>query len=408
MTAMEAILVVNAGSSSLKFQVFEIRGGGDLGRLVKGQMDGIGTRPRLRAEGAGAESLIDRTYTPDEVRDLPAALQRTGAWLRETQHVDLVAVGHRVVHGGPEYARPVLIDGEVLARLDRYVSLAPLHQPNNLAPIRAMLTQRPELPQVACFDTAFHRSHDALADHFAIPRRLYEEGVRRYGFHGLSYEYIAQRLPEVAPDVAHGRVIVAHLGSGASMCALSDGRSVESTMGFTALDGLPMGTRPGQIDPGVVLYLVAEKGMTAGQVEDLLYRESGLKGLSGISNDVRELEGNADPRAAFAIDYFTYRVGLHVGMLAAALGGLDALVFTAGIGENSATMRARIAERLAWLGAALDPAANAARQTRISRADSRVALYVVPTDEELMIARHTLALLSARSRPQAGNVLADA
>jgi acetate kinase len=312
------------------------------------------------------------------------------------------------VHGGPEYAHPVLIDGEVLARLDRYVSLAPLHQPNNLAPIRALLTQRPELPQVACFDTAFHRSHDALADHFAIPRRLYEEGVRRYGFHGLSYEYIAQRLPEVAPDVAHGRVIVAHLGSGASMCALSDGRSVESTMGFTALDGLPMGTRPGQIDPGVVLYLVAEKGMTAGQVEDLLYRESGLKGLSGISNDVRELDGNADPRAAFALDYFVYRIGLHAGMLAAALGGLDAFVFTAGIGENSATMRARIAEKLAWLGAVLDPAANKARETLISRPDSRVALYVVPTDEELMIARHTLALVSARSRPQAGNVLADA
>ena len=406
---MDAILVVNAGSSSLKFQVFEIRGGGDLGRLVKGQMDGIGTRPRLRAEGAGAD-IADRPAPTPRTRYAISRLrmQRTGAWLRETQHVDLLAVGHRVVHGGPEYARPVLIDGEVLARLDRYVSLAPLHQPNNLAPIRALLTQRPELPQVACFDTAFHRSHDALADHFAIPRRLYEEGVRRYGFHGLSYEYIAQRLPEVAPDVAHGRVIVAHLGSGASMCALSDGRSVESTMGFTALDGLPMGTRPGQIDPGVVLYLVAEKGMTAGQVEDLLYRECGLKGLSGISNDVRELDGNADPRAAFALDYFVYRIGLHAGMLAAALGGLDAFVFTAGIGENSATMRARIAEKLAWLGAVLDPAANKARETLISRADSRVAIYVVPTDEELMIARHTLALVSARSRPQAGNVLADA
>jgi acetate kinase len=405
---MDAILVINAGSSSLKFQVFETRGAGDLNRLVKGQMDGIGTRPRLRAEGADATSLIDRTYASDEVPDLPTALQRTGAWLRETQQVDLVAVGHRVVHGGPEYDRPIRLNSDILAHLERYVSLAPLHQPNNLAPIRSLLTQRPDLPQVACFDTAFHRGHGALADHFAIPEHLYAEGVRRYGFHGLSYEYIAQRLHEVAPEVAGGRVIVAHLGSGASMCALSGGRSIESTLGFTALDGLPMGTRPGQLDPGVVLYLFQEKGMTPAAVQDLLYRECGLKGLSGISNDVRELEASTDPRAAFALDYFVYRAGLHAGMLAAALGGLDAFVFTAGIGENSATVRARIAEKLSWLGVALDPAANAARETLISRRDSRIALYVVPTDEELMIARHTLAVLSARCRPQTGSMLADA
>ena len=243
---------------------------------------------------------------------------------------------------------------EVVERLARYVPLAPLHQPNNLAPIRAILERRPGLPQVACFDTAFHRGHGALADHYALPESLYVEGVRRYGFHGLSYEYIADRLPQVAPEIARGRVIVAHLGSGASMCALFEGRSIESTMGFTALDGLPMGTRPGQIDPGVVLYLMAEKGMDATAVQRFLYHDCGLKGLSGVSNDMRELEASADPRAAFAIEYFVYRIALNAGMLAAALGGVDAFVFTAGIGENSASIRARVVERLAWLGAKLD------------------------------------------------------
>ena len=256
---MEAILVVNAGSSSLKFQVFEIGPTRALTRLLKGQVDGVGVRPRLRAAKADGSSAVDRTFPAGEIPDLSAAIDVTGAWLRETQHVDLVAVGHRVVHGGPEYSQPVLVTAEVVDHLARYVPLAPLHQPNNLAPIRAILERRPELPQVACFDTAFHRAHGTLADHYALPESLYDEGVRRYGFHGLSYEYIAYRLPEVAPDIARGRVIVAHLGSGASMCALFDGRSVESTMGFTALDGLPMGTRPGQIDPGVVLYLMAEK-----------------------------------------------------------------------------------------------------------------------------------------------------
>jgi acetate kinase len=271
--------------------------------------------------------------------------------------------------------------------------LAPLHQPNNLAPIRSILAQFPELPQVACFDTAFHRGHGALADHFAIPEKFYAEGVRRYGFHGLSYEYIASRLPDVAPEAAAGRVIVAHLGSGASMCALSAGRSVESTLGFTALDGLPMGTRSGQIDPGVLLYLLDQKGMSIAEVQQLLYHGCGLKGLSGISNDVRELQASQDPRARFALDYFVYRIGLYAGMLAAALGGLDAFVFTAGIGENSANIRERVAEKLAWLGVALDPAANARQAQLISQPRSRVALYVIPTDEELMIARHTLAMI---------------
>jgi acetate kinase len=391
---MDAILVVNAGSSSLKFQVFAAGPAGDLQRLVKGQVDGIGTHPRLRAEDDKA-TLIDQTYAPERIPDLPAATQEAGAWLRDRLQVTLLAVGHRVVHGGPDYAEPVLVDHEVLARLERYVALAPLHQPNNLAPIRALLASRPELPQVACFDTAFHRGHGALADHYALPESLYAEGVRRYGFHGLSYDYIAQRLPEVAPEIAQGRVIVAHLGSGASMCALAGGRSIESTLGFTALDGLPMGTRPGQLDPGVVLYLFQEKRMPPEAVQQLLYRDSGLKGLSGLSNDMRVLLASGEPRARFAIDYFVYRVGLNAGMLAAALHGLDAFVFTAGIGENSADLRARIAKALAWLGVALDPAANDRAELLISQPDSRVALYVIPTNEELMIARHALKLLTS-------------
>jgi acetate kinase len=395
---MDAILVVNAGSSSVKFQIFGIEGGGALSRLVKGQIDGIGTRPRLLAKAHDGSSLIDRSYASNEVPDVPAAIAVVAAWLRETQSFNLVAVGHRVVHGGPKYDRPVVIDQGVVASLEHYVSLAPLHQPNNLAPIRALLMGRPELLQVACFDTAFHHGHSAVADHFAIPERFYAEGVRRYGFHGLSYEYIAGRLREVAPSVAAGRVIVAHLGSGASMCALADGRSVESTMGFTALDGIPMGTRPGQIDPGVLLYLLTEKGMEAAAVQDLLYRESGLQGLSGISNDMRELQSNPDPRAMLAVDHFVYRIGLNAGMLAAALGGLDAFVFTAGVGENSPVIRARIAEKLAWLGARFDPEANANGNSHISGADSQVVVMVVPTDEELMIAQHTVALLSEQSR----------
>jgi acetate kinase len=390
---MGTILVVNAGSSSVKFQVFDADGGTGLKRLIKGQMSGIGTRPRLRAEGADRTLLIDQSYAPERVADVATALAVAGAWLRETHNLEPIAVGHRVVHGGPQYDQPVLVDMDVLAQLERYVSLAPLHQPNNLAPIRSILARSPDLPQVACFDTAFHRGHNALADHYAIPERFYAEGVRRYGFHGLSYEYVAGRLPQVAPTIAAGRVIVAHLGSGASMCALSASRSVESTMGFTALDGLPMGTRPGQIDPGVVLYLIEEKHMTAAQVQDLLYGGCGLKGLSGLSNDVRELEASPDPQARFALDYFVYRVGLHAGLLAAALGGLDAFVFTAGIGENSPTIRARIAEKLTWLGVVFDPAANAAGKSLISRPESKVAVLVVPTDEELMIAQHTLAFL---------------
>ncbi len=394
---MDAILVVNAGSSSVKFQIFDHGGSGDPQRLIKGQFDGIGTQPRLRAEGRDGKALIDKKYSPQEIPDVATAIGAAGNWLRETQKIELAAVGHRVVHGGPDYDRAVVVNRDVLKRLEQFSSLAPLHQPNNLAPIRTLLTRRPELLQVACFDTAFHRSHGPLADHYAIPERLYQEGVRRYGFHGLSYEYIAGRLPELNPAIAKGRVIVAHLGSGASMCALANGRSVESTMGFTALDGLPMGTRPGQIDPGVILYLIAQKGMSAKDVEDLLYRESGLKGLSGLSNDMRDLERSEAPGAALAIEYFVYRIALNAGMLAAALNGLDAFIFTAGIGENSANIRARVAEKLAWLGVDFDSVANKTGGPLISKPHSSVAVYVLGTDEELMIAKHTVSFLSHRA-----------
>jgi len=394
-TAMDTILVVNAGSSSVKFQVFAVDGDGRLRRQIKGQMDGIGSRPRLRATDAAGAKLAERAYPIESVGDVPAALQVAADWLRDERQVTPLAVGHRVVHGGPEYDRPVLIDHGVVSRLERYAALAPLHQPHNLAPIRTLLANFPSLPQVACFDTAFHRDHGDLADFYAIPRRLHEEGVRRYGFHGLSYEYIAKTLPKVAPEIAAGRVIVAHLGSGASMCAIHGGRSVESTMGFTAVDGLPMGTRPGQIDPGVILYLTLVRGMSPAEVQDFLYRDCGLKGLSGISNDMRELQTSTAPNAAFAVEYFVYRAALNAGMLAAALQGVDALVFTAGIGENSDGIRARIAARLGWLNIALDPAENSRHALRISRPDT-TPVYVVPTDEELMIAQHTLSLLWSR------------
>jgi acetate kinase len=395
---MDTILVANAGSSSVKFQVFGIGQDGSLKRQIKGQMDGVGSRPRLRATGADGAVLIDRSYENEAVRDVAAAITTAGAWLRGELKIDPIAIGHRVVHGGPDYDRPVPVDQNVLAQLEKYISLAPLHQPYNLAPIRSILARFPDRPQVACFDTAFHRGHGDLADRYAIPEYLYAEGVRRYGFHGLSYEYIASILPDVAPGIASKRVIVAHLGSGASMCALDNGRSIESSMGFTALDGLPMGTRPGQIDPGVVLYLISEKGMAPADIQNFLYRECGLKGLSGVSNDMRELLTSDNPRAALAVDYFVYRASLFAGMLAAALQGVDALVFTAGVGENSAPVRAAIAAKLGWLGVSIDADANEKHARLVSRPESRVAVYVLPTDEELMIARHTWSLLSKSSK----------
>ena len=391
----DTILVVNAGSSSIKFQLFSLDARDKLGRLLKGQIEGIGVHPRLTAKG-GNGLAIEEAWPAQEVASVPQALDKLVAFLRARLGKLPTAIGHRVVHGGPDYSEPVVIDDAVLERLEALSPLAPLHQPNNLAPIRAVRARQPELLQVACFDTAFHRGHPEVADRYALPESFYAEGVRRYGFHGLSYEYIASRLPEIAPNIARGRVVVAHLGSGASMCAISAGKSMESTLGFTALDGLPMGTRPGQLDPGIVIYLMEEKRMSAKEIERFLYNECGLKGLSGISNDVRDLLASKDLRAKLALDHFVYRISLYAGMLASAMGGIDGFVFTAGIGENAPAIREAVAERLAWLGLDFDPQANAGGKSLISRAGSRLACYVIPTDEELMIARHTLAVLRAQ------------
>jgi len=382
--------VVNAGSSSLKFSVLE----GER-RLLDGQVDGIGVHPDFRARGASSAALEG----PDLERAPPMnpadALTLLIPWLREAlggRRLD--ALGHRVVHGGAEHDRPARVTPALLDELDRLSPLAPLHQPHNLAPIRAMLAAAPGLPQVACFDTAFHRTMPEVAQAFAIPFALAEKGgIRRYGFHGLSYEYIASVLPAAAPGIAAGRVIVAHLGNGASLCALACGRSIATTMGFSALDGLPMGTRCGELDPAVVLHLMRTEGMSAEDVEAMLYRRSGMLGLSGESSDFRDLLASQAPRARFAIDLFVHRVARGIGSLAAALGGLDGLVFTAGVGENAAPVRAAICHASAWLGMKLDEAANAARADRITAHDSRVAVHVIPTDENLMIARHTAAAL---------------
>lgn len=394
----DTILVLNAGSSSIKFQLFALHRDNSLERLIKGQIEGIGVKPHLAAKGATGEVLVEETWSDDAVANVPAALERVLAFLGTQFGGKLpVAVGHRVVHGGVHFSQPTPITGNVLAQLEPLIPLAPLHQPNNLAPIRTIHERLPELLQVACFDTAFHRGHPELADRFAIPEPLYREGVRRYGFHGLSYEYIAGRLPALAPDIAQGKVIVAHLGSGASMCALSAGRSVESTMGFTALDGLPMGTRPGQLDAGVVLYLMQQKGMSAEQIERFLYHECGLKGLSGISNDVRILLSSEDPHAKLALDFFVYRIAMLAGSLAASMGGFDGFVFTAGIGENAPGIREEVMHRLSWLGMVCDREANAKNGPRISTLGSRVGCFVIPTDEELMIAEHTRDCLRSRS-----------
>ncbi|MFZ4759889.1 MAG: acetate/propionate family kinase [Burkholderiaceae bacterium] len=389
----DTVLVLNAGSSSLKFSLFAIDHDA-LDELVRGQVDGIGTDARFvakRTDGTPPERIdLDDAACATSV----AALDWLWGWLEGAlAGRRLVAVGHRVVHGGPELSEPIRIDAEVMARLEALASLAPLHQPHNLAPIRRLMAERPGLPQVACFDTAFHRTQPIEAELFALPRSYYDEGVRRYGFHGLSYEYVSRRLLELAPDQARGRVVIAHLGSGVSMCALHDGRSRATTMGFTALDGCPMGTRTGNLDPGVVLYLGRERGMSFDEIETLLYKRSGLLGLSGVSNDMRELESSDAPGARLAIDYFVYRLAREVASLAGAIGGLDALVFTAGIGENSPRMRAALCERLRWLGVELDVAANTAGAARISSAGSRVSAWRVPTDEERMIAGHTRALL---------------
>lgn len=386
-------LVLNAGSSSLKFCVFQ-RPRGESWRLeARGQIEGIGTSPRLSVKGEKGEKLADETLaTP--VRDGRDAVEALAAWLRSKYGGSRVlGVGHRVVHGGSRFTGPTILNPQVLEDLHKLVPLAPLHQPYNLAAIEAAFERLPGVPQVACFDTSFHRGQPAVAELIPLPRELREAGLQRYGFHGLSYEYIASVLPDVAPEIAKGRVIVAHLGSGASLCALKEGKSVDSTLGFTALDGLCMGTRPGALDPGVVLHLFQGLNLSAKEVETLLYKKSGLLGISGISNDMRDLLGRSEPDARLAVDYFIYRAAKEIGTLTAVLGGLDALVFTAGIGENSSEIRQRICDASAWLDIKLDAAANANREPKISAAASKVSVWVIPTNEELMIARHTGSLL---------------
>ncbi|TWA86611.1 acetate kinase [Azospirillum brasilense] len=385
-----AILVINAGSSSLKFSVFRESGAGGLRVTINGQISGIGTEPKFEAKDAAKTPLAERVWTAGEPSDRTALLAFLLEWIEgRLDGAKLLAAGHRVVHGGTRHAAPVLLTPAVMEELEGFIPLAPLHQPHNLAAIRALAEAHPELPQVACFDTAFHRGQPWQAQMFAIPRELTDEGVRRYGFHGLSYEYIARRLPELAPELADGRVVVAHLGSGASMCAIHAGRSVDSTMGFTALDGLPMGTRCGNIDPGVLIYLMRQKGMGADAIEKLLYNKSGLLGVSGLSNDMRALLDSEDPHAEEAVELFCFRIAKETGALAASMGGIDALVFTAGIGERSAPVRARVGDKLAWLGVVLDPAANEANGPLISAPTSRIPVYVIPTDEEQMIALHS-------------------
>ena len=387
-------LVLNAGSSSLKFGVYRRAAAEAWGLAASGQVDGIGVSPRFVARDGDGQKMADDKLDKATVRDGQAALGVLAQWLREKWGGSrVVGVGHRVVHGGPRFAGPTVVTPEVLEALRAYIPLAPLHQPHNLAAIEAVSARLPDVPQVACFDTSFHRGQPAVAEAVALPRDIREQGVQRYGFHGLSYEYIASRLPEDAPEIAKGRVIVAHLGSGASMCAMKNCKSIDSTLGFTALDGLCMGTRPGALDPGVVLYLFQNLKLTASEVEALLYKKSGLIGLSGISNDMRDLLGRTEPEARLAVDYFVYRAAREIGGLAAVLGGVDGLVFTAGIGENSAEIRARICEASAWLGVELDADANQSRGPRISRPGSRVSAWVIPTNEELVIARHTGRLL---------------
>jgi acetate kinase len=396
-TLTPVIVVLNAGSSSIKFSMFAV--GSRRRPLVlhhRGEIEGIGSLARFLVSEAGGKRVVDEPLSgaaPGAPLGHEAALEALLAWIeRHSDGLRVVAAGHRVVHGGARFSAPLRLDPSAIAALEELVPLAPLHQPHNLAAIRALVKVRPDLPQVACFDTAFHRTQPRVAQAFALPHDLSEAGIKRYGFHGLSYEYIAGVLPDVAGPAGEGRVVVAHLGNGCSMCAMRGRESVATTMSFTALDGLPMGTRCGSIDPGVVLYLIGQRGLDVAAVTELLYHGSGLLGMSGISGDMRDLLASDAPRAAEAIDVLVYRIGRELGSLVAALGGLDALVFTAGIGEHAAPVRARVCEDAAWLGVRLDPAANLKDGPRISAADSRVPVWVIPTNEELMIARHAWEL----------------
>jgi acetate kinase len=385
------ILVANAGSSSLKFALFRKTDANEPVAEAAGEVEGIGTQPRFTVRNAVGETVVDRSHKVDEVLHHAGAIAVIGSWLK--QHYgngELLAIGHRVVHGGQHFSEPVLVDTTVLTELEALVPLAPLHQPHSIALIRAVQHAMPAVPQIACFDAAFHTRQPAVAKTFAVPQRLTLEGVRRYGFHGLSYEYIASALPALSAELSAARVVVAHLGNGASMCAMRAGRSVATTMSFTALDGLVMGTRCGDLDPAVLLYLMDRHGMDARALEKLLYHESGLLGVSGISSDMRTLLASNEPSAKEAIELFVYRIGRELGSVVAALGGLDALVFTAGIGERSAVVRAQICRHAAWLGLELDEAANERHGPCLSKPGSKVSAWMLPTNEDLVIARHTI------------------
>jgi acetate kinase len=389
----DTIAVINAGSSSIKFAVYE--SGASL--LFRGQLEQIGLSPRLHVVDAQGKGLVERSWPADgfDHRSATREILNTAVALKQGARVS--GIGHRVVHGGTAFSAPVRIDSRVVRALEELTPLAPLHQPHNISPIMAIAEAAPQIPQVACFDTAFHRAQPVIAQEFAIPRTYTEAGVRRYGFHGLSYEYVSSQLYRIAPELIDARVVIAHLGNGASLCAVHHGRSIASTMGFTAVDGLMMGTRCGAIDPGVLIHLMDAYGMDARALENFVYRESGLKGVSGISSDMRKLRASAEPAAARAIALFVYRIVRELGSLAAALGGLDALVFTGGIGENDATTRAAVTEGSRWLGLELDAKRNRDGNGRISSAGSRVSVWVVPTDEERMVADHTAAVLGLRT-----------
>lgn len=391
---MKAIVSLNSGSSSIKFALFTLDGANNPTPSAGGKIERIGISPSLRVRSAKGDIVLERDWPGGASLSHAELLKDIFAWAAERLgDRQVIAIGHRVVHGGTEFAAPLLVDDAVLDALEKLNPLAPLHQPHNLAAIRVIAQLRPELPQVACFDTAFHHDKPAVATRLPLPRAFHEQGIRRYGFHGLSYEYIARRLREIDPVLAAGRVIAAHLGNGASLCAMRAGKSIDSTMGFTALDGLMMGTRCGAIDPGVVLHLQTQLGMSAAEVEDLLYRKSGLLGVSGISSDMRTLSASGGPEAEEAIELFCWRIAREAGGLVASLRGLDAFVFTAGIGENHADVRRRICERLAWSGLRIDEATNCGGALRISVPDSPVAIFVIPTDEERMIALHTLQVI---------------
>mgnify|MGYP001819157824 FL=1 len=392
--AGDAIAVLNSGSSSIKFSLFECQGEG-LRERLRGQIEGLNSAPHFVSKSPDGSVRKETSWGEDIRLDHGAAMDFLFPYLRdELAGATLAGVGHRVVHGGLDYQGPVRIDGNVLEVLDRLSPLAPLHQPHNLAPIRTLLARAPMLPQVACFDTSFHRSNPELAQRYALPQALHDAGVRRYGFHGLSYDYIASVLGDFDQRAAQGKTVVAHLGTGASMCAFDAGRGVATTTGFTAVEGLPMGTRRGVLDPGVLLYLIQQHGMDVAAVERLIYSESGLLGVSGISSDMRVLLASAEPNARLAVDLFVYRIGRELGSLAAALGGLDAIVFTAGIGEHAAPIRDRVCRHAAWLGVELDEHANAKHGPRISAPDSEVSAWVIPTNEELLVARETQQLLA--------------